>query len=211
MVSVLFFIIADETNKLTILMKLFTVVMVLLLAMPVAAQPKMPKLPRLKTANSIKPDIEKVARDYYEQFANMKGDTLMRTGNTIQFASKLVPVGGLNGIITRYDKPLTYSWEANMVRTENFEEAVNKYKQYYRQLNGMPLKLSAGGAYKLEGEFDEPDESRGFASSLLQLSGNDDLQQFKIEIALAYSLPEWRVTILMYEKTPDEAVRPGVE
>lgn len=189
-------------------MKLLTMFVCLFATLSICGQPKLPKI---KNAKSIKPDIEKVVRDYYQQFHNITGDTLMRSTNSIEFKSKLLPIGAVKSSITKFIDPRSLTWQAVMFQSENFNEAITKYKQYYRQLNGAKLNIGVNSIYKLVGEYDTPDEGRGFAATILELEGNeDDLQQFKIEISLNYSLPEWTVKILVYEKVADEDMRPTV-
>lgn len=188
-------------------MKQFTVVVFIFTTLSISAQPGIPKL---KSALSVKPDIEKVAKDYYQNFNNIKGDTLIQTTNTIEFSSKVIPVGALQSSITKYSEPNSYSWQATMLQTENFEEAVSKYKQYYRQLNAANFTFYDNTSCKLTGLYDAPDEGRGFASSILEFEGNSHcLQLLKIEVGLNYSFPEWTVKIMAYEKTADENVRPS--
>lgn len=189
-------------------MKKLTVVVLFFTTISINAQPKFPKL---KTAPSIKGDIEKVAKDYYNNFNNITGDTLMQANNEIEFSSKVLPVGAIESRITKFIDPKTFTWQATMFKTEDFNEAVSKYKLYYRQLNGSNLKIDLNSSYKLNGDYDTPDEGRGFASSFLKFDGlNEDLKEFKIEIGLNYSFPEWTVRILMYEKEADDEIRPTV-
>ncbi|MEO6136809.1 MAG: hypothetical protein ABIP35_16765 [Ginsengibacter sp.] len=189
-------------------MKQLTVFVLLFTCLSISAQPKLPKL---KPTASIKGDIEKVARDYYNDFLNISGDTLLHSQNEIEFSSKVLPVGAIESRITKFIDPRTFIWQATMYKTEDFTEAVAKYKLYYRQLNGTSLKIDVNSSYKLAGEYDSPDEGRGFASSYLKFNGNDDdLKQFKIEVAMNYSFPEWSVRILMYEKEADDEIRPTI-
>jgi hypothetical protein len=98
-----------------------------------------------------------------------------------------------------------------MFESEDYQAAVAKYKEYYRQLNGCTLTFYDKSSYKLLGNYDTPDENRSFASSILQLNNdNPDLALFKVEIALNYSLPQWTVKIMMYEKVADNKIRPTV-
>jgi hypothetical protein len=56
-----------------------------------------------------------------------------------------------------------------------------------------------------------PDENRAFASSILELNGtNHDLQLFKVEVALTYTMPEWFVKLMIYEKVADKDIRPTI-
>ena len=168
------------------------------------------KLAALKSSSSVKPDVEKVARDYYQNFNNIKGDTLMVTTATIDFKSKIIPPGALESTVTKYSDPNSYSWQATMFQTEDFKEAVSKYKQYYRQLNGANLTFYDRTSSKLTGPYDVPDEDRSFASSILELDARKhELQLFKVEVALNYSFPQWTVKIMVYEKIADENMRPS--
>lgn len=179
-------------------------------AFAVSAQPRI-AFKTLKTSPSIKPVIEQVARDYYQNFNNIKGDTVNVTESTIEFTSKVAPPGSLATSITKYIDPYSYTWESTMFQSEDYQEAVDKYKEYYKQLNGSKLTFYDNTSYKLVGGYDTPDETRAFASSILQLDGiNPDLQLFKVEVALTYSLPDWTVKILIYEKVADDKIRPTI-
>ena len=164
----------------------------------------------LKFPNTIRPDIEKVARDYYDHFYNIKGEKISESESTIEYQSKVIPQGALESTITQI-KSLhnVYSWQATMMNTDDYEKAVEKYKQIYRELNGANFILYNNEAWKFEGAYDTPDESRSFASSILNTDNNDKaLQKLKIEVALNYNTTEWSVKILVYEKENDADIRP---
>jgi hypothetical protein len=171
-----------------------------------------PSVSLKKSPNTLRPVVEQVARDFYQNFNNIKGDTLNQSEETIEFASRIAPPDAISTSITKYLQPYSYTWEATMFKTENYEEAVEKYKNYYRQLNGAKLTFYDKTSYNLSGRYDEPDEGRAFASSILQLNpSNNNLQLFKVEIALSYSLPEWTVKVMIYEKIADDQIRPTIE
>ena len=168
------------------------------------------RLPVLKLNNKIKPDIEKVARDYYGHFDDIKGEKISETINTIEYESKIIPAGATESTILEI-KGLqnVYSWQATMLQTEDYEKAVEKYKQIYNQLNGANFFMNDNKPWKFKGAYDAPDESRAFASSILQPDVTEKvLQRLKVEVALNYNMPEWTVKILVYEKEPDEDIRP---
>jgi len=164
----------------------------------------------LKTGGSIKPDIEKVARDYYDHFNNIKGEKISESESTIEYQSKIAPVGALESTITQI-KSLrnVYSWQSTLLNTDDYEKAVEKYKQLFRQLNGSNFKMKENQSWKFEGLYDTPDDDRSFASSILEPDVNEKvLQRLKIEIALNYNMPEWTVKVLVYEKESDADIRP---
>jgi hypothetical protein len=170
-----------------------------------------PKVQPGKATPSVKFVIEKVAQDFYQNFNNIKGDTLNATGSAIEFTSRVAPVGALETSITKYVDPDSYSWQSTLFKTEEYESAIAKYKEYYRQINGATLTFYDKTSYKLSGYYDIPDENRSFASSILELNGNNhDLQLFKVEVALNYSMPDWSVKIMVYEKVADKDIRPTV-
>jgi hypothetical protein len=168
------------------------------------------KLPLLKGSNTIKPDIEKVARDYYDHFYNIKGEKISETESTIEYQCKIIPQGSLESTITEI-KSLhnVYSWQAIMFNTDDYEKAIEKYKQIYRQLNGASFIMHDNKVWKFKGLYDTPDDNRSFASSILEPDTNEKpFQRLKIEVALNYNMPDWTVKILIYEKENDADVRP---
>ncbi|MDP4282927.1 MAG: hypothetical protein Q8891_00765 [Bacteroidota bacterium] len=69
-------------------MKRLTTVVLCFATICTYAQSKLPN-PRV----SIKPDIEKVVYDYFDNFDNIKGDTILQSVSTIEFSSKIIPEG----------------------------------------------------------------------------------------------------------------------
>ena len=170
-----------------------------------------PKLPFKKSVPSIKPVIEKVARDFYQNFGNIVGDTINENGSSIEFKSRITPPESLGTSITKYVDPYSYAWQSTMFESEDFQQAVSRYKEYFKQLNNSKLTFYDKTAYNLSGNYDAPDESRPFASSVLKLDGtNHDLQFFTVEVGLSYSMPDWTVKVMVYEKVPDSQVRPTI-
>lgn len=168
------------------------------------------RLPIAKITNTIRHDIETVTGDYYDHFYNIKGEKITETESTIEYQSKVVPDGASESFITEM-KSLqnVYSWQALMLTTEDFEKAVEKYKQIYNQLDNANFLIHGDRLWKFRGAYDAPDESRAFASSILEPEVHDKfLQRLKIEIALSYNMPEWSVTIFVYEKENDADIRP---
>lgn len=161
--------------------------------------------------SGIKSDIEKVARDYYAKFYYTKGDKIGETESTVEFRSKVNPAGAQQVKVIQYKgNKNDYSWQAVLLRTEDFDKASAKYKDLYRQLNGSSFAMHDGKTYKIAGFYDTPEESRGFASSLLHLDVKQkDLRRLKIEVALNYNMPEWTVAVYVYEKEEDEDMRPS--
>jgi hypothetical protein len=180
----------------------------ILLSLYVTAQSK---LPVIKLPSAVTPDIVKVARDYYDHFFHIKGEKISETESTIEYKSNILPRGALESTITQIKNlQNVYSWQAIMINTEDYDKAVEKYKQIYRQLNGANFIINDSKTCKIKGPYDAPDNDRAFASSILEPDVKEKyLQRLKIEIALSYNMPDWSVKILVYEKESDEDIRPG--
>ena len=171
------------------------------------------KLPVLKFASTVRPDIIKVAADYYDHFFNIKGEKISETESTIEYKSKILPRGAVESTILQI-KSLhnVYSWQAIMMNTDDPDKAISKYKQIYRELNGAGFVMNDGKSCKIKGFYDAPDNNRPFASSMLEPDVKEKyLQYLKIEVALNYNMPYWTVKVLIYEKEPDEDIRPSGE
>lgn len=163
-----------------------------------------------KTNPSIQPLLNEVVQDYFQNFENIKGDTLSRTGSTITFVSKIKLPGSLHCTINKYGTPNSYSWESLMFESEDFEAAATAYKNYYKQLNKSKFAPNGYEKFVLSGAYDAPDESRGFSSSRLKLEEQKSrFNKFTIDIGMQYLFPNWQVKVMVYEKVPDDEVRPG--
>lgn len=188
-------------------MKRLGSIFVLLITIQLSAQNK---IPALKISSSIKPDIEKVAGDYYDHFDQIKGEVISETVSTIEYASKVLPLGASESSITEIKSVHNnFSWQAIMFTTEDYKKATEKYKEIYNELNGTNYNMHENRPWRFKGSYDSPDDDRAFASSILEPDKSEkSLRKLKIEVALNYNIPEWTVKVLIYEKESDEDIRP---
>ncbi len=167
---------------------------------------------KLPINNGFRNDVQKVVADYPHQFAAIRGEVVVKNPQTIEYASLIKPSGAQESVIIEYstlDKPI-YSWQTVLLTTEDFTEAQKKYKWLYQQLKGMNVKYVAD-AYTLRGQYEEPDESRKFTTSVLTVQAPPTpLQKLKVEVSMKFEFPEWKVSLLIYEKEreDDEAISP---
>ncbi|MBS1736950.1 MAG: hypothetical protein JSS98_10165 [Bacteroidetes bacterium] len=166
---------------------------------------------KAKPITTIRPQVQQLIHAYFQHFDGVKGDTLSQSNGSTIYSSKILPSGAIESSITQYKPGNTCSWQATLLRSEDFDKAVEVYKKYYQQLSGMPVVLDDKSISKLAGQYDKPEEARSFASSILELqSVNRELRLLKVEIAINYNLPEWSVKLLIYEKQADEDMRPTI-
>lgn len=165
------------------------------------------------TNNELRNNLSKVISDFPNQFSTLKTDTISSGPQTIEFATRLDFKEAENNSIVEYkslNNPL-YSWQAVLLNTEDFEEASKKYKWLYNQLKVMTVKLEGGYSFTLSGDYDAPDESKKFSSSVFKLTPNaSNMPKLKIEASMQFEFPEWKVSLLVYEKEREDNERGDV-
>lgn len=195
-------------------MKLTTRPLLLLFAYLILSSPARAQLRLPLTGNSdVRNALEKVISDFPKEFASLKGEVLNTNPQTVEFESLLSFKTAERNIIVQHSgtNPV-YSWHALMFTTEEFEAAEKKYKTLYSQLKNINLKLNRDYDYSLSGEYDKPDESKKFSSTVFQLLPNATyLPKVKVELSLQYELLEWKIYLLVYQKEREDSERGKVK
>lgn len=167
---------------------------------------------KLPVNNAFRNDVQKVVEAYPHQFAPLRGEVVIENPQSIEYASLLRPEGAQQSTIIQYssaNKPV-YSWQSVMLVTEDFSEAQKKYKWLYSQLKGLNVKYIAD-LYTLRGEYETPDESKGFATSVLTIHAPPTpLRKLKVEVAMHFEFPEWKVSLSVYEKEKEDEERGNI-
>jgi hypothetical protein len=101
-----------------------------------------------------------------------------------------------------------FSWQALLLETEAFDEAAKKYKWLCNQLKVMTIKTETGYSYNLSGNYEEPTQGKKFSSSVYKLTPNAaDMPKLKIEASMQFEFPEWKVSLLVYEREREDKDR----
>jgi hypothetical protein len=132
---------------------------------------------------------------------------------TVEYASTLDFKEAQDNSITQYKstRPIC-SWQATLLTTEDYETAVKKYKWLYGQLKVMTINLDGGYSFSLSGPYDEPSESRKFSSSVLKMVPSAiNMPKLKVEASLQFEFPEWKVSLLVYEKEREDKDRGDIK
>lgn len=165
------------------------------------------------TNNDLRNNLSKVIADFPNQFAALKGDTIAINPQMIEFSSRLQFREASNNSFTLYksQKPI-YSWQAVLMTAENFDDASKKYHWLYNQLKGMTVKPEGGSSFTLNGEYDAPDETKKFSSSIFSLTpGASNIHRLKIEASIQFEFPEWKVMLSVYEKEREDKERGDIK
>lgn len=157
------------------------------------------------TNNDLRTSLSKVITDYVDGFASLKGDTISVNSECIEFGTKLSFQGGEDNTITQYkSKKQVYSWQGCLLTTEDFEEASKKYRWLYNQLKLMTVKVQEY-SFTLSGDYDAPDESKKFFTSIFKLTPNAaNMPRLKIEAAMQFEFPEWKINLAVYERERED-------
>lgn len=193
-------------------LKLAALFFIVLACNPAQSQLKIGKLPRLApvTNNDLRINLQKIIADFPNKLSSLRGDTLEVNPQTIEFASRLEFEMAPQNSIMEYKSLMEpkYSWKAMMMSTEEFEEASEKYDWLYKQLKVMTIRMDGGYTFSLDGEYDAPDEGRGFSTSIFKLLPNaSNMPKLKIEVSMEFEFPEWKVNLLVYEKEREDTER----
>lgn len=165
------------------------------------------KIPLKGNTNSgLRSDLQKVVESFPHQFQDIRGSVVATNPQTVEYASLVKPAGAQETMIVKYSSEIkpVYSWQTVLLVTEDYEEAAKKYKAIFSQLKGMNVKYVVDN-YTLHGAYEEPDESRGFATSVLTPAHPPDaLKKLKVEVSMQYEFPEWKVVVVVFEKEKED-------
>lgn len=157
------------------------------------------KLP-LKNTNEISPVLEKVIVDYPNDFANIKGDLLEEQPSMVNYACLLNIKGMEPGIITQYgyEKEHSFSWKNVLLTTTNFDEAKNKYRQFYNNIKKTVTSIEHL-EIKLVADYIEPNELKTFNTIRFKMETMQELvKDVTVELNMQYEMDQWKITVSVF-------------
>lgn len=182
--------------------KLLVLFTILITAISSNAQLKLSSL-----TNTIQPDLEKVVKDYFNHFTNIRGEEIGQNPQTTEYSSSVKLSGAEECSITKYSsvKNEVWSWQAVMLTTEDFETARKKFKTLYSQVNNLSVHFDKEGGISFKGEYETPTEAKKFTSVIFSAPNkNQTLSPLKIELVMEYKLVEWEIRIMVYGKERED-------
>jgi hypothetical protein len=161
------------------------------------------------TDDDLRLNLQKIVAGFPGNLSTVRGDTIEINPQTIEFSTLLDFKQAPQNSIIQYRSPKpVYSWQAMLLNTEEFEVAAKKYKWLCNQLKVMTIKIDGGYTFTLNGNYDEADDSKKFSSSIYKLTPNAvNMPKLKIEAALQFEFPEWKVSLLVYEREREDKDR----
>ena len=112
-------------------------------------------------ANQTNSAIEKVIRDFPNQFRNIKGIVLLENKQSINYQSNIEIPGAISCVVTQHhSNKESLSWKAELFQSGNFQEAKNKYQALYGQIRNSIVKIEGEKPYILNGPYEIPGEHK---------------------------------------------------
>lgn len=146
--------------------------------------------------------IEKVIQDYPNQFKNITGALLLEKQQTADYQSSIQIPGAVSCQVIKYNAGRKESyWRAELLQTGRFDDAKKLYKDIYNQIRNSIVKIEGEKPYILNGQYDVPDERKGFHSVVFNmLPSVGQMQKLKVELSLVQHAAEWRVVIVVHDQ-----------
>jgi hypothetical protein len=165
--------------------------------------------------NPIKAEMERVVKDYFNEFINIRGEEIVENPQSTDYKSMVTLHGSEGCSITKYSstKNNIWSWQAVMLTTEEFSQAKKSFQALYNQLNNLSVNFETQTGCSFKGDYSIPTEERKFTSVVFSANSKDEaLKPLKIELTLQYKIVEWEIRIIVYGKEREDnepAVKDG--
>jgi hypothetical protein len=94
-----------------------------------------------------------------------------------------------------------------MLTTDDFEEALKKFKSLYNSIQHLTVDIN-GTSTKLRGEYIKPVEEKKFNSIIFTVPDiYENLEKFRVELTLESEFLDWVVKVMVYEKEREDDER----
>ena len=156
--------------------------------------------------NAFQTDIAKVISDYPNGFKNIIGDETIQNPQSIEFECLVTVKDAIKCRLIKYSANLKeiYSWEADMIKTDDFEAASKKFRELYNSLQHLSVNIN-GGTAVFKGDYIKPSETIKFTTVVLDAGDKaPELKSLKLALILETEMLEWVIKIQVYEKERED-------
>ena len=157
--------------------------------------------------NELQTDIAKVVSDYPSGFKNISGEQVMDNPQSIEFESRVSVKEAISCRVIKYSSNTkdVYSWQAEMVKTDDFEEATKKFRTIYNSLQHLSVNVNGIQAV-FKADYTKPTESIKFTTIVFDAGDKTpELKKLKISLTMESEMLEWVIKIQVYEKEREDA------
>lgn len=156
--------------------------------------------------NAFQNDIAKVISDYPNGFKNIIGSEAIQNPQSIEFECLITVKDAIKCRLIKYSSNLKdiYSWEADMIKTDDFEAASNKFRELYNSLQYLSVNIN-GSIAVFKGDYIKPSEAIRFNTVVLDAGDKiAELKSLKLALTLETEMLEWVIKIQVYEKERED-------
>ena len=159
--------------------------------------------------NALQTDIAKVLSDYPNGFKNILGDEISQNPQSLEFECLLTIKDAIKCRLVKYSSNVKdiYSWEADMIKTDDFETASNKFRTLYNSLQHLSVNIN-GTTAVFKGDYIKPSEAIKFTTIVLDAGDKTpELKKLKLALILEADMLEWEIKIQVYEQEREDKDR----
>ena len=159
--------------------------------------------------NALQTDIAKVLSDYPNGFKNIIGDEILQNPQSIEFECLVTIKDAIKCRLVKYSSNVKdiYSWEADMIKTDDFETASNKFRTLYNSLQHLSVNIN-GTTAVFKGDYIKPSEAIKFTTIVLDAGDKTpELKKLKLALTLEADMLEWVIRIQVYEQEREDKDR----
>jgi hypothetical protein len=159
--------------------------------------------------NALQTDIVKVISDYPNGYKNIIGEQIIENPQSIEFECLVKVKDAIKCKLTKYSSTLNevYSWEAEMMKTDDFETAAKKFRGIYNSLQHLTVKIN-GNTAVFQGDYIKPSEAIKFTTIVLDPGDKaPELKKLKLALVLETDMLDWVIKIQVYEKEREDKER----
>jgi hypothetical protein len=159
--------------------------------------------------------VERVVSEEPTRLAGLRGELLANNPEAVDYVSLLKLQGAENCIISVFNTPgdTTACWKAELPAMDDFAAAKKTYKNIYESLKAARIsRLHPGTTYRLEGTYLAASEEKAANSIEFTLIPDDkEFKKIRVQVLMNYVMPEWNLSVQIYEKPGELGELPGGE
>ena len=159
--------------------------------------------------NALQTDMVKVISDYPNGYKNIIGEQIVENPQSIEFESLIKVKDAIKCKLIRYSAGAKdiYSWEGEMMKTDDFETASKKFRAIYNSLQHLTVKIN-GNTAVFQGDYIKPSEAIKFTTVVLDAGDKaPELKNLKLALTLETEMLDWVIKIQVYEREREDKER----
>jgi hypothetical protein len=156
--------------------------------------------------NAFQNDIAKVISDYPNGYKNIIGEQIIENPQSIEFECLVKVKDAIKCKLVKYSSNLKdiYSWEADMIKTDDFEAASKKFRELYNSLQHLSVNIN-GSTAVFKGDYIKPSEAIKFTTIVLETGDKSpELKSLKLALILETDMLDWVIKIQVYEQERED-------